>query len=311
MAEEYIYDQTKLVAIHETYREVLFNEVFHQFALKAGFHPLVCEGYDPQSKGKVERSIKEVKEGFLYGSIFANLPELRNKMLDWLTVFNGRVHATTQQIPQQLWEEEKKLLASIPSLFIQPQTRQADKTGLISYTGNKYSVPMAFQNRMVQIEEEDGMLLILDPSTGKTMANHQIPAGKGNLIKNKNHYRDFSVVLDDLKAKASARLRPYDSDDQIIERLIKENSKIPRDQLRAICKMANKFSSSIWFKAIPIIYDMPSLRATLIEKILENIEAQDKLKTILLAETQPTIGKSTIERPLEKYMEALNHDRKH
>ena len=311
LADEYIYDQTKLVAISEKYREVLFNEVFHQFALKAGFHPLVCEGYDPQSKGKVERCIQEVKDGFLYGSIFANLADLRNQMLGWLSVFNGRVHATTKKVPQQLWGEEKKYLASIPSLFIQPQTRQADKTGLISYTGNKYSVPMAFQNRMLQIVEEDGILLILDPATGKTIASHQIPSGKGNLIKNNNHYRDFSVELSELKVKASALLSTYDIDSSIVERLVKDNPRIARDQLRAICKLSNKFDKHIWLNAMPVINNMQSLRATLIERILEDIESRDKIKAAHSADTKQTTGKSVLQRPLVKYMKALNHDRKH
>ncbi|MCB5269030.1 MAG: IS21 family transposase [Candidatus Cloacimonetes bacterium] len=311
LADEYIYDQTKLVAISEKYREVLFNQVFHQFALKAGFHPMVCEGYDPQSKGKIERCIKEVKAGFLYGSAFANLVELRNQMQEWLSVFNSRVHSTTKKLPQQLWNEEKKYLIPIPELFIQQQTRQADKTGLISYTGNKYSVPITFQNRMVQIEEEDGMLLILDPATGKTIATHQIPSGKGNLLKNSNHYRDFSQELSDLKVKTSALLSTYDSVGDIVEKLVKDNPKIARDQLRAVCKLANKFDKNVWIKAIPIIHNMQSLRATLIERILEDIERQDEIKTALSADTTQTIGESAVQRPLNDYMRILNHDREY
>ena len=64
VAKEYVYDQTKLVVINERYREVLLNEPFHQFALAHDFGVHVCEGYDPQSKGKVERSVRYVKEDF-------------------------------------------------------------------------------------------------------------------------------------------------------------------------------------------------------------------------------------------------------
>jgi len=73
VSKEYVYDQTKLVVIKEKYREVWFNEQFHQFALKYEFLPVVCEGYDPESKGKVERSIRYIKEDFLYGDIFPNI----------------------------------------------------------------------------------------------------------------------------------------------------------------------------------------------------------------------------------------------
>jgi len=53
IADECVYDQTKLVAIKEEFREVWFNEEFYRYATLAGFDIRVCEGYDPESKGKV------------------------------------------------------------------------------------------------------------------------------------------------------------------------------------------------------------------------------------------------------------------
>jgi transposase len=50
MPQECVYDQTKLVVISETFRELDLNERFHQYATLAGFSIRVCEGYDPESK---------------------------------------------------------------------------------------------------------------------------------------------------------------------------------------------------------------------------------------------------------------------
>src|SRR5690625_6621569 len=58
LPEEYLYDQTKLVVINERYRELELNQQFAQFATSAGFNIRVCEGYDPESKGKVEAGVK-------------------------------------------------------------------------------------------------------------------------------------------------------------------------------------------------------------------------------------------------------------
>jgi len=311
MAAEYVYDQTKLVAIHEKYREVLYNEAFHQFSVKSGFHPLVCEGYDPQSKGKIERCIQEVKQGFLYGRSFADLADLRDQLQEWLFRFNRRIHSTTGRVPQDLWAEEKSLLVPPPEVYIQPQTRKADKTGLISYSGNKYSVPLAFQNRIVLIEPENGMLAILDPSSGKVMATHQIPAGKGNLIKNNNHYRDFQVILQELKDKTISRFSRFADGVQIVERLLTDNPKIARDQLRAMHKLLDKYDHQTWDKAYPLIMEMPTLRATLIESILAKAERLIRLDDALSQPTVVPVKESAIQRSLSDYMGVIRNDRNH
>lgn len=49
LVEECVYDQTKLVAIKEEYREVWFNEEFYRYAAYCRFDIRVCEGYDPES----------------------------------------------------------------------------------------------------------------------------------------------------------------------------------------------------------------------------------------------------------------------
>jgi len=109
-AQEYIYDQTKLVAIYERYREVWFNEEFEKFVAEIGFTPNVCEGYDPESKGKVERVIRDIKEDFLYGESFATLEEIRTESLIWLEKVNNTVHSTTGELPSVLFSEEKKMI---------------------------------------------------------------------------------------------------------------------------------------------------------------------------------------------------------
>jgi transposase len=72
MPQECVYDQTKLVVISEIFRELELNQRFHQYATAAGFHIRACEGYDPESKGKVEAGVKYVKHNGLYGETFAD-----------------------------------------------------------------------------------------------------------------------------------------------------------------------------------------------------------------------------------------------
>jgi hypothetical protein len=72
-------------------------------------------------------------------------------------------------------------------------TRKVDKTGLIAWQSNKYSVPLAYQGARVGVCAEDGLLRISDLATGKTIAEHTLCQDKGQVIKNTDHYRDKQV----------------------------------------------------------------------------------------------------------------------
>ncbi|MGZ8908350.1 MAG: IS21 family transposase, partial [Methylobacter sp.] len=168
--QECVYDQTKLVVIHEIFRELELNQRFHQYATAAGFHIRACEGYDPESKGKVEAGVKYVKQNGFYGEEFNDWQALENYLKDWLdTIANQRLHGSTQQQPQVHYDREEKVKmqpyltpSCLPRKAVASETRQVDKTSLISWQSNKYSVPMAYQSAKVGVAVHAGQLLITD-----------------------------------------------------------------------------------------------------------------------------------------------------
>src|SRR3546814_16348139 len=88
------------------------------------------------------------------------------------------------------------------------QTRRADKTGLISWKSNKYSVPMAWQRANVGVAEHSNDLTITDLETGDTIAVHELCAEKGRTVKNTHHYRDHDQRIVDFEQAISALLPP-------------------------------------------------------------------------------------------------------
>jgi transposase len=139
--KECVYDQTSLVVIAETFRELTLNERFHRYASTVGFRIRACEGYDPESKGKVEAGVKYVKQDGLYGETFADFPALEAHLAQWLDeTANVRTHAASGEAPQARFERDERTAmgayfspAAIPELGPAPiETRKADKTGLIA-----------------------------------------------------------------------------------------------------------------------------------------------------------------------------------
>lgn len=238
MPQECVYDQTKLVVIHEIFRELELNQRFHQYATGAGFHIRACEGYDPESKGKVESGVKYVKQNGLYGETFTDWESLETYLVDWLdTVANKRVHGTTGQQPWILYDHEEKVKmqpyltpSCVQNKSAAQETRQVDKTSLISWQSNKYSVPMAYQSAKVGVSAHAGQLLINDLANGDRIAEHVISLEKGQIIKNTHHYRDMQQRVEGLEAALDQQLG--DGSSQRLCALLKATSpKIYKDQL--------------------------------------------------------------------------------
>lgn len=239
---ECVYDQTKLVVIKEEYRELTLNPRFHQYATHAGFRIHACEGYDPESKGKVEAGVKYVKGNALYGETFADWSELESYLSHWLdTIANQRIHATTQEVPQQRHAQQEQSQLKPYDTFtlppVQPNgqslTRKADKTGLISFRANKYSVPYTYQRGTVGISTCQGILHLHDLETGEEIAQHTLTSGKGKIIKNTHHYRDPEVRIAQLEKELHDQVGTDTA--QTLCRLLKNTSpKIYKDQLAGV-----------------------------------------------------------------------------
>lgn len=283
--EECVYDQTKLVVIKEQYRELVLNNKFARFATYAGFNIRACEGYDPESKGKVEAGVKFVENNGFYGEEFANWGELQRYTLEWLdAIANLRVHGTTKQIPQVLFDNEEK--ASLKSYqlsnytydYSQHITRKVDKTGLISWSGNKYSVPMAYQQASVYVQEEDGVLVIFEPTSQQEIARHTLSKQKGQIIKNTTHYRDLNELTEELEAKIIEVIG--ETTGRMLCHLLKSTSPhIYKDQLRGAIKVLQSFCEPIDEAIIFKLCKRTSLTVTYLREYLEaHMMKKKKLK---------------------------------
>ena len=273
--EECVYDQTKLVVIKEEYRELVLNNAFARYATYAGFNIRACEGYDPESKGKVEAGVKFAENNGFYAEEFENWGGLQRYTLEWLdTIANQRVHGTTKQIPQVLFDTQEKAylkpyqLSNYTYDYSVHITRKADKTGLLSWNGNKYSVPMVYQKSDVCVKEEDGVLIIFEPGSQQEIARHTLSKLKGQIIKNTAHYRDLSELTADLEAKVIEALD--DTTGRLLCHLLKTTSPhIYKDQLRGALKVLQSFCEPVEKDIIHKLCQRPSLTVTYLREYLQ------------------------------------------
>jgi len=107
-----------------------------------------------------------VKNDFFYGDTFDSFDQLKTDLFNWVdTVANNRIHGTTMKRPGEVYSlvEQSKMKSYLqPGMMfdVNGQKRNVDKTSLISYKSNKYSVPMIYQSSTVMIRPDGTKLMV-------------------------------------------------------------------------------------------------------------------------------------------------------
>ncbi len=108
---ELLFDQMKAVVTSDG-REVggtlVLNEEFQRFAAHWGFRVRACRPYRAQTKGKVERQIRYVRQSFYYGRTFISDDDLNTQAHRWLQdVANRRKCSAIGEAPQVRFERDE------------------------------------------------------------------------------------------------------------------------------------------------------------------------------------------------------------
>lgn len=108
ITEEILYDNAKVVALKHDREKIVFNASLLDFAGHYGYTPRVCKPYHPQTKGKVERTVRYIRDSFLEAETFYGLEEMQDRLVAWPdNVANRRIHATTHERPCELLLHER------------------------------------------------------------------------------------------------------------------------------------------------------------------------------------------------------------
>jgi len=132
-----------------------WHPLFQDFALTVGFIPRVCKARKPQTKGKVERGIRFVKENFWPERQFTDLDDLNRQARGWCEKANRRVHGTTGRRPIDMLNEEQLQPLTEPGKLAQflREERKVSSDGFVSFDGVKYGVPWQYSGRIVTVRQ--------------------------------------------------------------------------------------------------------------------------------------------------------------
>lgn len=73
MTEEIVYDQDKLMIVSENGGDIIYTEEFQAYRQQRGFCIYLCQGADPDSKGKIENVVNFIKGNLAKNRVFHQL----------------------------------------------------------------------------------------------------------------------------------------------------------------------------------------------------------------------------------------------
>lgn len=160
-----------------------FNRRFRELGKHCGFVPRAARPRRAQTKGKVERMVRYVKENALAGQpAFESIEALNVYLRHWCdTVANERVPRELGEAVNARWSQERAALHPLPHAPFDTayhHIRQVSLDAFISLRGNRYSVPGHLVGETVQVREAlDGTLSV--SHAAQCVATHRLQENGG------------------------------------------------------------------------------------------------------------------------------------
>ena len=153
------------------------------FAEHYGIAILPTKPYTPRHKGKVESSVKYVKNNGLKGRSFASLAEENRYLLEWESaVADTRIHGTTRQQVLKVFQEiEKPALLPLPTCrfdLFHEALRTVHRDGHVQVKGAYYSVPPEYLGQEIWARWDGRVVRLFDRKMRPIAVHAQLSAGR-------------------------------------------------------------------------------------------------------------------------------------
>lgn len=254
---EIVYDQDHLIAINENAGDVLLTNEFQAYVNERKFRIHLCRRADPESKGMIENVVKYIKRNFADSRVYRHIEDWNDRSMRWLErTGNHNVHQTTKKRPAEVFSVEKQHLQPVLSLLsfesirTESIARNVSKDNTIRYRSNRYTVPIgtysSVKKKVVFLEvTEQERLLIRESPEGEVIADHRVSKESGKLIQSRDHLRDRSKGIEELKQQVLTYFEDREAASDYLGELSKRYPRYRRDQFNIIRDVATMYPNHL------------------------------------------------------------------
>ena len=159
-------DNTHVVVLRGTGRDMVPVPEMAAFAERFGFSFEAHEAGDVNRSGRVERPFSFIENNFLAGRKFSDWADLNAQARKWCDQVNATYKKHLHAVPRELFALEQVHLKPLPAWIPEPyrlHQRIVDGEGYVNLHTNRYSVPVTWIGRQVEIREtQDKIEIQLD-----------------------------------------------------------------------------------------------------------------------------------------------------
>jgi len=181
---EILYDRMRNVFIRKIAGKTQFTQSLMALADHYGFTPEVAPAYSPWVKGKVERPMDFIREGFWRGYQFTGIETANLDLLVFIEEKSHRIHGTTGERVCDMFANEKPFLMPLPPTTCDVSMRlyrKVETDCTISVDGSRYEVPHTLVGKKIVVRLNDSVLRVYDGD--RLMATHTQSPVKGKLVQ--------------------------------------------------------------------------------------------------------------------------------
>jgi transposase len=212
-------DNSHVIVLHGTGRHMVVVPEMEAFARRFGFQFAAHELGDANRSARVERPFHFIEHNFLAGRTFSSWDDLNAQARDWCDRVNATYKKHIRAVPRELFAVERMHLHPLPVWLPEVyrlHQRIVDVEGYVALHTNRYSVPVSWIGRPVEVREmKDKIEIQLDlrnvvahprvPEAGQqriTLPEHRPPRGHG--IKRGEPHPEQRMIL-----KAAPEIADY------------------------------------------------------------------------------------------------------
>ena len=286
--ERVMIDNTHVVVLRGTGREMIPVPEMEAFAERLGFRFVAHERGDANRSACVERPFSFIENNFLAGRTFASWEDVNRQARQWCDKVNSTYKKYIRAVPRELFAVErthlKPLPAWIPEVY-RLHARTVDVEGYVSVNSIRYSVPVAWIGRRVEVREtRDKIEMELDarhlvtheravtPQNQRiTLAAHRPPRGEG--VKRSDPHPEEQAIVE-----AAPEVAPY------VAALKQKGRKVVALALRQLLRLLREYPREPFLAAVREasrygLYDLDRLERMILRRVARDY--------FLLGETEP------------------------
>jgi hypothetical protein len=273
--ERVMIDNTHVVVLRGTGREMIPVPEMEAFADRFGFRFVAHERGDANRSARVERPFSFIENNFLAGRTFASWNDLNQQARQWCDRVNATYKKHIRAVPRELFAVErlhlKPLPAWIPEVY-RVHERSVDVEGYVCLHATRYSVPVSWIGRRVEVREtKDKVEIELDarhlvthvrtlaPLQRITLPEHKRAWGEG--VKKYERHPEEQTIL-----QAAPEIAGY------VAALKQKGRKVVALSLRQLLRLLREYPREPFLSAVREaaqygLYDLDRLERMILRRV--------------------------------------------